>query len=105
MTEIVFEQDKPVGHLVDGKFVPLSPVPTGDAFDELLDDAILGIERHPNVKFHLNAAWYARELIRKCITVGTLRDTPSWRDAINKIVAKIERDIRLEKRPELWRDG
>lgn len=99
------QEEQAVPSEVERAVVSLSPVPTGDSHDELLDTCILGLDRHPRAKMHHDTNYMRHELVRDCIDKGTLRDIASWRDAINKVQAKIERDIRLGKRPERWLDG
>jgi hypothetical protein len=113
MSEPVYDSnDKLVGHLVKGKVVSLPPIPTGEGYDELLDNCLTAVFKHPRVKVdpQVSHPCWLRERIEDAIQVGTLRDLAQWRDAVNRLQNTLEREYRLDTRKdtrfslgEFWR--
>lgn len=123
MTEPVYEQDRVVGHLVDGEFQPLPPVPEGAAFDSLVDDVCNTIEQlfkdhlDPDYRpchgqhssflmtgHHHSLLRYSHEHggVESWVKEGTLRSTDALAPVLNAFVAEKRRLVRMRKLAPDW---
>jgi hypothetical protein len=123
---------KIIGHTVGGKFVPLIPVPTGEAFDDLLDESCLMIEnffrlnnrlhtdlrqsqgQHSTVLLNGMRKWgfpAGRDYkcgstkhggVRSWIEKGTLRSTDELSPVLNDFVNKRSKLQRMHKIDKDW---